>query len=137
MNGGLKMSDSEPSVHMAPGDKAGKRKLNVYLLIALIIGVIYLIYSISYWGGANSGQGTSSAQAGAAIATMLVFPHLVVTAIAVIFNALALFMRKPAFALVAGILYAVAMALFIVYFFFVIAEMILSFVGYSQLKKQV
>lgn len=68
---------------------------------------------------------------------MIVLPHLVLTIVAVVFNALAVFMRKPAFALVAGILYAVAMALFFVYFFFVIIEMILCFVGYSQLKKQV
>ena len=35
-----------------------------------------------------------------------------------------------------GILYAVAMVFFIMYFMFVIVEMILSFVGYAQLKKQ-
>ena len=46
-------------------------------------------------------------------------------------------MRKAAFALVGAILYAVTLVLFIPYFMFVIVEMILSFVGFAQLKKAV
>ncbi|MGI6230594.1 MAG: hypothetical protein ACOYJL_06755 [Tractidigestivibacter sp.] len=112
-----------------------KKKINVCLLIALILGVLYLLYSAYYWGGANAGSSTSSEQAGAALATVMVMPSLVIVLIAVIFNALGLFMRKAAFALVAGILYAVGMVLFIPYFMFVIVEMILSFVAYAQMKK--
>ena len=40
-----------------------------------------------------------------------------------------------AFALVAGILYAVAAVLFPAYFMFVIVEMVLSFVAYGLMKK--
>ena len=111
------------------------KKLNIPLLISLIIGVCYLLYSISYWTGAN-GSGSDTAELGAALATVMVAPHLVLTGVAVVFNALALFIKKPAFALVAGILYAVAMVFFIMYFMFVIVEIILSFVGYAQLRKQ-
>lgn len=112
------------------------KKINKPLLIALIIGAAYLVYSLVYWSGANAGSGSSSEQLGAAVATAMVMPHLVLVALAVVFNALATFLKKSAFALTAGILYAVAMVLFIPYFFFfVIAEMILCFVGYSQLKK--
>lgn len=110
-------------------------KKNVCLIIALVIGAAYLIYSMVYWSGATATQSSSSAQAGAAIATVLVAPHLICTLVAVVFNALAAFMGKKAFALVAGILYAVAMVLFIAYFAFVLVEMILCFVGYAQLKK--
>lgn len=109
------------------------KKINICLLISLIIGVAYLIYSVVYWGGVGDASGEEAV--GGALALALVTPHLVCTAIAVIFNALALFIKTPAFALVAGILYAVAMVLFIAYFMFVIIEMILSFVGYAQLKK--
>jgi hypothetical protein len=112
-----------------------KRKLNIPLLISLVIGVAYLIYSVVYWSGAVGGTTTGTAAAGAAIASALVMPHLVCLAVGIVFNALGLFMRKAAFALVGAILYAVALVLFIPYFMFVIVEMILSFVGFSQLKK--
>lgn len=108
---------------------------NVLLLIALILGAAYLLYSLVYWSGAvGSSNGTQAAAA--SIATAIVMPHLVCTLVAVIFNALGLFMNKPAFALVAGILYAVALVLFLAYFMFVIAEMVLCFVAYGQMKKQ-
>lgn len=110
-------------------------KKNKLLLVSLIIGALYLIYCITYWTGANTSTGSSSYQLGTAIATTMVLPHLVVTGIAVIFNALAFFMDKKAFALVAGILYAVAMLLFILYFWGDLVEMILCFVAYSQMKK--
>lgn len=113
-----------------------KTKLNKCLLIALVIGVIYLVYAFVHFGGAITGSANDAEAVGAGIATALVMPHLVCTLIAVVFNALGLFLKRQGFALVAGILYAVAMALFPLYFFFVIIEMILSFVGYSQLKKQ-
>jgi hypothetical protein len=45
-------------------------------------------------------------------------------------------MGKRAFALVAGILYAVAMVLFLAYFFFVLAQMILCFVAYAKMPKK-
>lgn len=111
-----------------------KQKLNKCLLIAFILGAAYSIYSIVYWGGATSG--TEGAEAlGAGIATALVMPHMICVFLATIFNGLGLFMRKRGFALTRGILYAVAMALFIPYFMFVIIQTVLSFVGFSQLKK--
>lgn len=109
-------------------------KKNRLLLVALVIGVLYMLYSLYYWYGATTGTSGSEA-AGAAIASAIVTPHLVCTLVAVVFNALGLFMNKAAFALVAGILYAVAMVLFVMYFMFVIIEMVLSFVAYAQMKK--
>ena len=110
-----------------------KKKLNICLLISFIIGVAYLIYSIVYWSGVGDAEGSEAM--GGAIALALVTPHLVCAGVAVIFNGLGLFLKKSAFALVGGILYAVAMVLFPVYFMFVIIEMILSFVGFAQLRK--
>ena len=110
-------------------------KKNILLGISLVLGVAYIAYSAVYWVGANNSGGTSADAAGAAIASILVMPHLVVTLVAVVFNALSFFMSKHAFALVAGILYAVAMILFPMYFFFVIIECILCFVAYARMKK--
>ena len=52
-----------------------KKKLNVLLLISFVLGALYLLYSVYYWGGAGS-SGTTAYRAGAAIATYLVMPHL-------------------------------------------------------------
>ena len=109
-------------------------KKNKLLLVALVIGILYMLYSLYYWYGAHTGTSGSEA-AGAAIASVSVMPHIVCALVAVIFNALGFFMNKSAFALVAGILYAVAMVLFVAYFMFVIVEMVLSFVAYVQMKK--
>lgn len=111
------------------------KRLNKALLVALVLGVAYLVYSAVYWSGANAG-GSDTEQLGAALATALVAPHLALTALAVIFNALALFLRRRAFALVAGILYAVAMVLFLAYAMFVVVEMVLCFVAYARMPRQ-
>lgn len=112
-----------------------KEKISKCLLISLIIGVAYLIYSISYWtGAAGSGAGTAE-QIGSGIATALVMPHLIFTALAVFFNALGLFLKKRGFALTGAILYTVALVLFPMYFMFVIVEMILSYIGFAKMKK--
>ncbi|MDD5800146.1 MAG: hypothetical protein PUD09_05890 [Coriobacteriales bacterium] len=113
-----------------------KKKLNVCLLISFIIGVLYLIYSFVYWGGATGSASSTASEAGAAIATVMVTPHLVCVAVAVVFNALGLFMKKAGFALVGAIMYTVALVLFIPYFMFVVVEMVLSYIGYAQLHKQ-
>ena len=113
-----------------------KQKLSKCLLISFILGVLYLIYSATYWSGA-AGRGTSTAeQIGSGLATAIVMPHLVFTALAVIFNALGLFMRKRGFALTGAILYTVALVLFPVYFMFVVIQMILSYVGFAKMKKE-
>ena len=112
-----------------------KKKGRVLLLISLIIGLIYGIYIISYFGGAVSGSASGAEQVGAGIATALVTPHIVMTWIGVIFNALAFFMYNRPFALVAAILYTVAMVVFPLYFMFVIVEMILCYIAFAKMKK--
>ncbi|WP_317395690.1 hypothetical protein [Blautia hydrogenotrophica] len=112
-----------------------KKKLSKLLLISFIIGVLYLIYSAFYWSGAATSGANTAEQIGAGIATALVMPHLVMTVLAVIFNALGLFMHKRGFALTGAILYTVAIVLFPVYFMFVIVEMILSYIGFAKMKK--
>ena len=114
-----------------------KSKISKLLLVSLILGVAYLIYSAVYWTGANTSAGDAAEQIGAGLASAMVTPHLIFVVLAVIFNALGCFMKKRAFALTGAILYAVAMVLFPLYFFFVIVQMILSFVGFAKMKKSV
>lgn len=108
-------------------------KRSVLLAIALALSVAYLAYSAFYWlGGAADSSGADAA--GFAIASALVMPHLVCVLIGTVFNCLAFFMSKRVFALVAGILYAVAMLLFPMYFFFVVIQAVLCFVAYARMK---
>lgn len=111
-----------------------KKKHSKALLIAAIIGALYSIYLIAYFGGAIGGS-QGAEQAGAALATALVTPHMILVVLATIFNWVAYFTNKRGFALTAGILYSVGGVMFIVYILFVIPSLVLSFVGYANLKK--
>lgn len=111
-----------------------KPKKNKLLLISWIIGALYMAYSIYYWGTV-AGSMVGFEALGAAIATQMVMPHLVCTGVALLFNILAWAMSNKTFALVGAILYAVALVLFPTYFFFVIIEMILSFVAFAKMRK--
>lgn len=111
-------------------------KRSKLLLISAIIGSIYTIYIISHFAGAVSGS-SGAEQAGAGLATLLVMPHMAFVFLAVVFNWLGFIFKLRWGALVAGILYAVSMVMFFMYFMFVIVEMILCFVAYSKMKKSV
>ena len=111
-----------------------KKKMSKCLLISFILGVLYMLYSIYYWTGTAGSGADAAEQIGAGIATALVMPHLVCTALAVLFNGFGLFMKKRGFALTGAILYTVALVLFPM-FMFVIIEVILSFIGYAKTPK--
>ncbi|MBQ1505313.1 MAG: hypothetical protein IIZ48_00925 [Erysipelotrichales bacterium] len=109
-------------------------KRNKLLLIAGILSLAYVIYLISYFSkGVTESGGTEAI--GAGLATMMVTPHMIVVALAMLFNWIGFFLKARWAALTSGILYAVGMALMIVYAMFVIIQMILSFVAYAQMKK--
>lgn len=112
-----------------------KKKINKCLLVSFVLGALYCIYIVVYMGTSMSEQTLTAGQVGVGLAATLLMPHLICTVLATIFNGLGVFMRKAGFALVGAILYSVALVLFIPYFMFVIIELILSFIGYGQLKK--
>lgn len=111
-----------------------KTKRSKALLISAILGIAYSIYLISHFAGATSST-EGAEQVGAALATVLVTPHMILVVLAAIFNAVAYFTNKRGFALTAGILYSVGGVLFLLYILFVVPSLVLSFVGYANLKK--
>jgi hypothetical protein len=111
-----------------------KKKRSKLLFISMVLGVAYLIYNIIYWSSANAGGGDTAETIGAGLATALVFPHIICSGVAAIFNILGWSMNHRGFALTGAILYAVSLILFPLYFMFVIIQMILSFVGFAKLK---
>ena len=84
-------------------EKPKEKKINVCVLISLIFGVLYLIYCAFYWSGTISDTVGTAQKVGVAIATTLVIPHIAMTALAVVFNALGLFMNKWGFVLTGAI----------------------------------
>lgn len=111
-------------------------KRSTLLLISAIIGSLYAIYIIINFAGSLAGSQDDAELAGAAIATMLVAPHIVLVVLAVIFNWVAYFTSKRGLALTGAILYSVAGVMFIIYVVFVIPSIVLSFVGYAKLRKE-
>jgi len=113
-----------------------KKKKNVLLLIAGIIGLLYTIFLISYFMSANAEATTDTDQIGAALATALVAPHMAIVIVGLVFNWIAFFISKPWAALVAGILYSVAIFFMPIYFWGTVVELILCFVAFAKLRKQ-
>lgn len=111
-----------------------KSKHSKALLISAILGALYSIYLICYFTGAICGS-EGAEQVGAAMATALVTPHMVLVVLATIFNWVGYFTNKRGFALTGGILYSVSGVMFLIYIMFVIPSIVLSFVGYANLKK--
>ena len=111
-----------------------KSKHSKALLISAILGALYSIYLICYFTGALGGS-EGAEQVGAAMATALVTPHMVLVVLATIFNWVGYFTNKRGFALTGGILYSVSGVMFLIYIMFVIPSIVLSFVGYANLKK--
>lgn len=109
-------------------------KKSKLLLVSWILTLAYLVYIIVYVSTyGNSGDSTE--QAGAAIAFVLMIPHLFLAFIGLILNVLGWSMNKRGFALAAAILYTVAMFFFIPYFFFLIIQTVLTYTAFAKMSK--
>lgn len=115
--------------------KYSKKKHSICLLIAAILTSLYLIFLFSTFTNELSATTDTASTVGIGLAGTLLFPSILVAGIGLIFNYLAFFLNKSGFALTTGILYAVSMLLFPLYFFFMLIQMILAFIGYSKVKK--
>ena len=112
-------------------------KRSVLLLISGILGLCYVIYLISYFGGSMATSSNDAALVGAGLAATLVAPHMICVVLAVVFNIIAWYGNVRWAALVAGILYAVSMVCFVLYAVFVIIQTILCFIAYARMNNNV
>lgn len=111
-------------------------KRSKLLLVAGILGTLYLVYLITYFAGGLASSSSNTEVIAGGIATAVVMPHMVCVGIAVIFNWLGWAMKARWAALVAGILYAVSMVCMFIYAMFVVVQMILCFVAFAKMKKK-
>lgn len=110
------------------------RNRSKVVFISAVLGTLYTLYLVFYFSGAVSGS-QGEEQLGAAIATALVTPHIVLVGTAAVFNWVGFFINKVWGTLVAGILYAVGGLIFLAYFLYVLPMIVLSFVGVSIVSK--
>jgi hypothetical protein len=109
-------------------------KKNKMLLVSWILTLAYLVYILVSVVALGNSEDTDQ-QAGAAIAILLMLPHLFIAFVGLIMNVLGWALNKKGFALAGAILYAVAMFLFIPYFFFLVIQTVLSFVAFAKMGK--
>ena len=108
-------------------------KKSKLLLVAAVIGTIYFVYLFAYFTGTiTSAHGAKAI--GAGLAAAIVAPHITCVGIAVIFNWIGWALKARWAALVAGIMYAVAMVCMFLYAFGVILEMVFCFVAFTKMK---
>lgn len=110
-------------------------KKNKLLLISGVLSILYLLYIIYYISTFK--PATAMDQAAAGLATVIMMPHIIVVAIATIFNWLGYGLNKRGFALTGAILYTISIVLMPIYIPFVIVQTILSYIGYAKIKKEV
>lgn len=111
------------------------KKRSKVLFVCALLATIYVIYLVCHFSGSISSSNSDAETAGSVLATALVTPHMIMTAMGALFSWLGFFLRKSWAALVGAILYCVGLVLFFVYFMFSTPLIILGFVGYSKQKK--
>lgn len=100
-----------------------------------ILGGIYTIYLIMNFGSSIAGSSNNAEALGGAIAGALVMPHMILVLLGSVFTIIGGLKNKAGFALAGGILFSVGAAAFFMYAIFVVPMIVLSFVGYSKIKK--
>lgn len=110
-------------------------KKSKLLLIAGVLGAAYLVYLITHFVGGTVSSADDMEMIAGGIATALVMPHMVCVGVAVLFNIIGWGMNARWAALVAGIMYAVAIVCMFLYALFVVLQMILCFVAFAKMKK--
>lgn len=112
------------------------KRWNTLVITSAVLGSAYVIYLMTYMAGSVDQGGSSAEKAGVAIALTLMTPHLVLVLTAVILNIVTVFTNSPIVALLTAIFYSIAALVFLLYILFVIPSIVLSWIGYTQLRKR-
>ena len=112
-----------------------KKKKSIWLLISAILGSLYFIYGITYFSNLIRDSGDGFEMLGSAMALDMVMPHFLMVFLGALFNWLSWAMSNKALALTGAIMYCVSIAMFPMYTMYVIAHVILSFIGFVRMKK--
>ncbi|NLB60822.1 MAG: hypothetical protein GX802_00070 [Clostridiales bacterium] len=111
------------------------RRIVLPLMISAVLGIVYTILILLFYGKTIFGAGTALSLIVGALAATFAAPHIVVVAIAAVFNTIAVISSSKTFALVAAILYCLGAILFIFFSIFILPSIVLCFIGYDRLNK--
>lgn len=140
-----RMPPAAAQVNYAPPiTMTAERRRNLLLLISFILGLGYAVYLIVYFMGVARQSIVPDAkdfeevgrQIAGALASAMVTPHIIIVSLAAVFNGLAWYFNKSWAALTSAILYLVAGLIFIIYFPFVLVQMILAFIGFVKVNNE-
>lgn len=110
-------------------------KRSKLLLISGILSTAYLFYILNYFiGEIFSSDTVESISSG--IASVLVMPHMLLVGLGFLFNWIGWALKQRWAALTSGILYAISILLMFIYAPFVIVQMILCFIAFARMKKE-
>ncbi|MGB3414623.1 MAG: hypothetical protein WBA28_07905 [Microbacteriaceae bacterium] len=112
------------------------KRWNILLIIAAVLGSAYAIYLSTYIANSSSQTGSAGTKAGIAIAVAIMTPHLILVITAAVLNIITVFTNSPILALLTAIFYSVAALVFLLYILFVIPSIVLSWIGFVQLRKR-
>lgn len=108
---------------------------SIFVLLAVIVAVLVLIYLNGYMRDSINNAEDGFAGLGVAIAISASQPFMIALGLGAVFGAVGwLFVLRWA-ALVAGILFAVAMILLPAWFVFALIPTVLAFIGYARMKR--
>ncbi len=110
-------------------------KKSILLLLSWMLTIGYLI--VLFINFTNIGKGTETSALAQGVVFVIMIPHLIVVLLALIFNILGWALKSRGFALTCAILYTVGMVFFPPFFYFLIIQMILSYVGFALTKKPI
>lgn len=104
-------------------------------LVALILGVLALLFEFTALSNASSSATSSAAKLGVAIGMSIVLPSVVAMAAAVVLNAVGYLKNHRTITLISAILYTVAFVLMPLWGFVGIPSMILQFIAFTKMPK--
>lgn len=132
--------ESEPEAEEPdePEEPSGSRHhMNLMILFAFILGLVYSVFLIAYYGGFSGDLITKYSTLGDYMSfnRSFISPHALCAVFATVFAGLALLKDQPWCALASSVLYFASAAVFPPYVFFVIIEAVFCLIGFFQLKK--
>ncbi len=125
-------------------ERSRRLKRPIVLLIALIIGVAAVVFTFTYLDKNmamvkdmdKDSMEAAGKSLGISIGVALATPHMIVAAVATAACGLAWLLKLRWAAILAGVLYAIALVLMLPWFYLVIVQMILCFIGAGNLGRQ-
>ena len=109
-------------------------KRNKLLFISFILAITYMLYSVCYWFSCIQTRNSLDIL-GSTLALKIILPHLVLSLLATIFNGVTLFLNNRNFALISSLFFLLALAVFPLYFIFVILQTTLCLIAFFKMKK--